>query len=54
MKADKITLELFSNRGGVYIYATNLAGKKLIGCVAKPRIVDGLLKYVMRVVEEAE
>ena len=54
MKADSITLELFYNCGGVYIYATNLAGTKLIGSIANPRIVGTLLKYVVRVVEEAE
>ena len=51
MKADKITLEVFTNRCGVYIYAENLKGKALVGCIANPRIVDALLEYALNEVE---
>jgi len=51
MKADKITLEVFTNRGGVYIYAENLKGKALVGGIANPRIVDALLEYALNEVE---
>jgi hypothetical protein len=44
-------LEVFTNGGGVYIYAENLKGKALVGCIANPRIVDALLEYALNEVE---
>ena len=52
MKADKIVLELFQNRKGVYIYATSLSGTKLVGCVASPPVVDAMLEYAVKLVED--
>lgn len=54
MKADKIILELFQSHKGVYIYATNLRGTVLVGCIAHPPTVDPLLNYVHELVEKHE
>ena len=54
MKADKITLEVFHNRKGFYIYATNLNGKQIVGHIARPSIVDTLLDYVLKAVAAKE
>ena len=52
--ADKITLELFTNQGGFCVYMTDLQGTRLVGCTAKPSLVDGLIRHIAVMVEEKQ
>jgi hypothetical protein len=55
MEADEITLKLFYNRRGFYIYASNLFVKdKLIGSYAHGPHVDGLIGHIDELLSERD